>query len=461
MGKNITKIGNYAFCSCKSLKSVSFNLELESIGEYAFEFCSMLDSILLPDSISYMGDFCFSFCDSLTAINIPSKVKIIHENAIANCGNLTDITFDYSEETLEIRANRKSTYWYDIWSHIENLNVLRNTKIVYVSNETYTPYLLGENLKSINIGRHVSSIENFFQREIKTLEKINIYNNEPPCLDEVGFGTNSFINAIVSIPEESQEIYNNNDFWCKFWNLQESKEVSTASTDIIIDDIYQMEVLDSLKIEIEIQPKDSTYPLHTKIENEEIAEINQDGIIFAKKTGSTNLIVTSGDVEKNIPIYVEKRSQNIIWDQTFDKIIDSDSIILNAKASSGLQINYNVIKGQELCHITDSILYVFDSGQIEIEASQSGDDYYKEATSVIKEFEVYSGVSDLNNDRSVGIKFEGNLLIIINRPENAEVEIFTSDGKLIYYGKSEYIPVMTKGILFVKIDNRYYKMIHK
>ena len=66
----VEEIGDYAFSSCKTLKSVSFPKGLRRIGQYAFADCG-LEQIVLPDGLLEIGAYAFSGCSSLTDIVLP------------------------------------------------------------------------------------------------------------------------------------------------------------------------------------------------------------------------------------------------------------------------------------------------------------------------------------------------------------------------------------------------------
>lgn len=63
-------IGNYAFNSCNSLKSVVFPDSLTSIGKGVFFTCSSLTSISIPNSVTSIDSGVFYGCDSLT-VTVP------------------------------------------------------------------------------------------------------------------------------------------------------------------------------------------------------------------------------------------------------------------------------------------------------------------------------------------------------------------------------------------------------
>lgn len=125
----VTKIGEAAFQSCKSLKEVKFeagnkyrkfemgekvffectnlttiNLpeDLKSIPAYTFSECSSLTNLGLPESLTSIGEYAFSG-NGLTSVTIPSKVTEVGGYAFANNNSLLHVTFQDGDEYRETR----------------------------------------------------------------------------------------------------------------------------------------------------------------------------------------------------------------------------------------------------------------------------------------------------------------------------------------------------------------------
>ena len=52
---NVRKIGDYAFCNCTKLVSVTIPDVVQEIGDYAFSGCSKLTNLVIPDSVGMIG----------------------------------------------------------------------------------------------------------------------------------------------------------------------------------------------------------------------------------------------------------------------------------------------------------------------------------------------------------------------------------------------------------------------
>ncbi len=101
---DVTKIGEYAFESCRSLTSVTIPDSVMTIGKWAFSYCYSLTSVTIPGSVTTIGDSAFRFCTSLTSVTIPDSVKTIGVSAFNNCTSLTSVTIGNSVTTIEIEA---------------------------------------------------------------------------------------------------------------------------------------------------------------------------------------------------------------------------------------------------------------------------------------------------------------------------------------------------------------------
>lgn len=97
--EGVTSIGNYAFYSFTSAKTVTLPSTLEYLGEYSFSECKALLAVEIPESVGYIGEFCFRYCSSLKSANVPKSFSYIPKGIFALCFKLTDVSLpdSYSE----------------------------------------------------------------------------------------------------------------------------------------------------------------------------------------------------------------------------------------------------------------------------------------------------------------------------------------------------------------------------
>ena len=96
----------------------------EKIGDYAFCNCSGLTSVTIPDSVTDIGDYAFSGCSGLTSITIPDSVTSIGNGAFSGCSGLTDV---YYQGDL--------SGWLGIEFADSSANPMVYTKNVYIDGE--------------------------------------------------------------------------------------------------------------------------------------------------------------------------------------------------------------------------------------------------------------------------------------------------------------------------------------
>ena len=84
-------LGDYMFCGCSALTSLTLPSSVTKIGNYAFEYCSGLTSMKIPFSVTSIGGSAFKGCSGLTSLVIPSGVTEIGVGAFSGCSGLTSL----------------------------------------------------------------------------------------------------------------------------------------------------------------------------------------------------------------------------------------------------------------------------------------------------------------------------------------------------------------------------------
>lgn len=110
---NLISIGDYAFENCESLLNIIIRNNVKSIGYAAFAYCSLLQNVNFEQEskLEYIGDY--AFCETpLTRITIPKSVTVIGDFAFLNCFSLSI----YCEVLSEPDG------WSEYWNY-DNLEV--------------------------------------------------------------------------------------------------------------------------------------------------------------------------------------------------------------------------------------------------------------------------------------------------------------------------------------------------
>ncbi len=122
----VTAVQNFAFTNCTNLNRVIFNSDIDYIGAGAFSGCTALTTInlentavtailsttfkncdsltevALPDTVTSIGNYSFSDCDSLSKITIPASVTSISDNAFYDTSDV--VIYCYSDSTAHTYA---------------------------------------------------------------------------------------------------------------------------------------------------------------------------------------------------------------------------------------------------------------------------------------------------------------------------------------------------------------------
>ena len=96
----VTSIGDWAFCDCYLLVSVTVPDSVTSIGDYAFRGCSSLVSVTVPDSVTSIGSGAFRNCNRLGEIVIEGNVTSIGQYTFDGCTSLVSVTIPDSVTSI-------------------------------------------------------------------------------------------------------------------------------------------------------------------------------------------------------------------------------------------------------------------------------------------------------------------------------------------------------------------------
>ena len=214
-----------------------------SIEEGAFESCSNLTIITIPESVMSIGEGAFHNCSSLTSITIPegSQLTSIVNHAFFDCSSLTSITIPESVTSI------------GEWA-----------------------FCRCSSLTTITIPENVTSIGNIAFAGCSSLTVITCKATIPPAIG----GSSTFSNVDKSIPiyvpEGSEEVYQNVDYWSEFTNFQ-----PLAKAKVEIDGIWYN--LDESTQQAEVTYKGDSYDEFTDEYSGSITiptTVTHEGVIY-------------------------------------------------------------------------------------------------------------------------------------------------------------------------------------
>jgi hypothetical protein len=89
----VTRLGPFAFDTCRSLTDVTIPGSLTDIHESTFAHCTSLKNVTIHNGVINIDDFAFDTCSKLETVTIPSSVRSIGDGAFDECYNLRDVLF--------------------------------------------------------------------------------------------------------------------------------------------------------------------------------------------------------------------------------------------------------------------------------------------------------------------------------------------------------------------------------
>jgi hypothetical protein len=85
--------------------------DTKKIGEYAFCHCDKLESITIPDGVTHIGKCAFWNCEKLKDVIIPESVVYIGEDAFGRCNNLSETSRNRINEAHNLDLDYQEVMW--------------------------------------------------------------------------------------------------------------------------------------------------------------------------------------------------------------------------------------------------------------------------------------------------------------------------------------------------------------
>ena len=110
---SLRRLKEKAFYGCENLKKIDFGDGITNIGDkvaptygdketLVFDMCNSLTTIKFPKQVTGIGDWAFCRCKNLEKVIFSEELRFIHQGAFWQCTKLKDVTLP---DSLEIIAN--------------------------------------------------------------------------------------------------------------------------------------------------------------------------------------------------------------------------------------------------------------------------------------------------------------------------------------------------------------------
>ena len=191
--ESTTEIGSYAFGGCVALEELSFGTELATIGTRAFESCAMLSKInsstahtaIIPETVTKIGDGAFKGCTEIYYWTLPFIGNTVAATSTSSVfGYIFGYTNTSSSVSGTINQGESSKYKYYVPTTI---------KSVTITAQTIIPDYAFHNcsfIETINIPDTVTEIGDYAFKNCTVLKRVN-----------------STVDGVLTIPTMTSVIY--------------------------------------------------------------------------------------------------------------------------------------------------------------------------------------------------------------------------------------------------------------
>lgn len=371
------------------------------IGKKAFKNNNKINSIIIPSSIAYISDDAFFRCSGLKNMTIEygeNALTLGHTSTVQFSDLITP--FPNPSDVDEKRTGFQNGYYDGLFYGlpIEHLVINRDIELpkyyertigsptssystVYNDIIYYPPFYGLTNLKSVEIGENVSAIcKNQIEAVINavptTMEYTNfgkcdnievIVSNNPTAPIGGGFSQTVYENATLFLPKDSEDSYNNDDYWKRFSHVKESPFIHIESISFGDDELI-VGYNESKILQPIINPIDaSIVNLKWDSSNPSVATVSEDGTITSySREGETIITALACDgygASASIKIVVQKGAgiSDIFTDETLDIRIKNGKIVIKGKAETDVVDIYN-IQGQHIESSTSNVIDINAKG---------------------------------------------------------------------------------------------------
>ena len=184
---SLTELGKFAFFNCTGLTSVTIPAGVTHIPLGAFDGCKNLTEVTLPDGLTGLDSYAFSGCKKLKQVTIPEGVKFIGHNTFYDCSALTEITVPAS---VTLIGN-------DAFLDCSGLKAV--TLQEGLTTIGYRAFMQCKALKSVKLPASITSIDDYAFMDCTGLSEIVFCGDAP----DFGYDVFRFVTATVYYPGDN------------------------------------------------------------------------------------------------------------------------------------------------------------------------------------------------------------------------------------------------------------------
>lgn len=310
--QTVSEIPQYAFQSCKSLKSVSFSEGLQSIGHYAFRSCSSLPSISFPAGLQSIGSSAFWGCSSLTSVSFPAGLQSIGGYAFWGCSSLRSVEIADINGWANVNFGddySNPIFFAHTFKQKDMDGPIRHLDLKYVDHISAFAFCNASNLQTIRvngatIGKNAfyscngvtdlcidtDNIDSGAFSRMVALKNIYSLTDTPPTASDDVFSNYTGINLYV--PQGAVSAYENADnCWWRFLDVYES---NFAGLDAIFAPDYDGIADVDCDLDYKVYSDNGCVYVETQNDADYVAIVNLQGLTVHQGRGNVAKEVSPG-----------------------------------------------------------------------------------------------------------------------------------------------------------------------
>lgn len=286
LSEGLTSIGSYAFEHNIALPKVTLPNTLESLGERAFQYCDVLADVDLGAGLKVIPEYCFYKDPALQKVILPYQFTTVNASAFANCTKLTDITFNRNVSSVDASAlsyKDKTTIHGVKGTYAESFASDNGFKFEALNAPATGITLSKEKIeiakdKSIRLTASLTPVDTSDELTW-TSSNEEVATVEDGVVKAVGLGEAEIVAMAGSVTKSCPvKVY---------------QGVNNITLDVTS---HTMTIGDFLQLTATIYPKDAEYKdVIWSSNNEDVAVVDQKGLVQAKAYGKVKITATSKD----------------------------------------------------------------------------------------------------------------------------------------------------------------------
>ena len=229
------KIGDYVFCNCNRLKSLTLPKDITSIGKSAFFSCTGLTSIELPNKVTSIGETAFYECSNLTSLTLTSNITSIGSHAFLGCSQLKEVRYNILDDLAtyiqtdhpEIVIGNNCNCDFKYYQNNQEITSLKiPAGITSIGKNVFQKY---NGIQSLTFSPALTSISDLqFSCDFTNLKSVYVGWQDPIAAGTFFKGAD-MSNCTLYVPHGTTNAYANSDIWCGFGKIIEYNNQATIT----------------------------------------------------------------------------------------------------------------------------------------------------------------------------------------------------------------------------------------